>query len=186
MELITLLITAIGVSMDAFAVAMCKGLSMQHFRIRHALLVGLYFGAFQAIMPIIGYFLGINFASKIEAFDHWIAFALLLFLGVKMLYEAMGKEEEGEECASLDFKTMLVLSVATSIDALAVGISFAVLSVEIFSAATLIGITTCLLSAIGVKIGAVFGEKFKKGAEVAGGIILIGIGFKILIEHLAG
>lgn len=185
MEIITLLLTAVGLSMDAFAVAMCKGLSLRHFRLRQGLLVGLYFGVFQAIMPLIGYFLGINFAQRIEAFDHWIAFVLLVFLGLKMLYEALGKGDDRESDA-LDFKTMLVLSVATSIDALAVGISFAVLQVEIFSAVAVIGVITFLLSALGVKIGSVFGEKFKTGAEVCGGIILIGIGIKILIEHLAG
>ncbi len=185
MELFTLLITAVGLSMDAFAVAMCKGLSLHRFKLRYGLLVGLYFGVFQAVMPLIGYFLGINFAEKIEAFDHWIAFALLGFLGLKMLYEALGKGG-GAEGDALDCKTMLVLSLATSIDALAVGISFAVLKVEIFSAVTVIGVITFLLSGIGVKIGSVFGERFKTGAEVCGGLILIGIGIKILAEHLAG
>ena len=184
MQFITLLITAIGLSMDAFAVAMCKGLSLRHYRARYALIVGLYFGFFQGIMPLIGYFLGINLSHMIEAYDHWIAFILLAFLGGKMLYEAFSAEED-ETCDATDFKTMLVLSVATSIDALAAGISFAVLQMNIFSAVLVIGITTFLLSALGVKIGSVFGAKFKLGAEVAGGIILIGIGIKILIEHLA-
>ncbi len=183
MQFVTLLITAIGLSMDAFAVAMCKGLALRHYRVWHAVLVGLYFGVFQAVMPLIGYFLGINLADTIEAYDHWIAFALLAFLGIKMLYEALGHGEE-ETCDAMDFKTMLVLSVATSIDALAAGISFAVLQMNIFSAVLLIGVTTFLFSALGVKIGSVFGAKFKKGAETAGGIILIGIGIKILIEHL--
>ncbi len=170
--------------MDAFAVAMCKGLSLHHFKLKNALLVGAYFGIFQAVMPLIGYYLGINFSAMIETYDHWIAFGLLCFLGLKMLYEALGKKDDAEDDA-LDFKTMVVLAVATSIDALAVGISFAVLRVNILPAVLLIGCTTFLLSAVGVKIGSVFGEKYKTGAEVSGGIILIGIGFKILIEHLA-
>ncbi len=182
MDFAGLMITAVGLSMDAFAVAMCKGLSMQKFRFRHALLVGVYFGIFQALMPLIGFFIGVNFAGRIGAFDHWIAFGLLAFLGVKMLCEAFEKEEEGDDC--LSFKTMFVLSVATSIDALAAGISFAVLKMEIYSTIAVIGITTFLLSAVGVKIGAVFGERFKRSAEIAGGIILIGIGIKILLEHL--
>ncbi len=183
MPFLTLFITAVGLSMDAFAVAMCKGLSLRRFRLRDGLLVGTYFGIFQAVMPLIGYFLGINFAGLIELYDHWIAFILLCFLGLKMLYEALGKKDEEADDA-LDFKTMAVLAVATSIDALAVGISFAVLQVEILPAVLLIGCTTFLFSAAGVKIGSVFGEKFKTGAEVCGGIILIGIGIKILAEHL--
>lgn len=179
-----ILLTALALSMDAFAVAMCKGLSMRKFRVSHAVLIGLYFGVFQALMPLIGYFLAVNFAEMIEAYDHWIAFVLLGFLGLKMLYDAMGKDDENEVDDAMDFKTMFVLSIATSIDALAMGISFAALHVEIFSAVSVIGIATFLLSAIGVKIGSLFGERFKRGAEIAGGIILICIGIKIVIEHL--
>ncbi len=180
-----LFITAIGLSMDAFAVAMCKGLCMKKIKPHHAVLVGLYFGLFQAVMPLIGYFLAINFADKIQSIDHWIAFGLLAFLGIKMLCDALTKGEEKSDDA-LDVKTMLILSVATSIDALAVGISFAALQVEIFSAILLIGVTTFVLSAIGVKIGSVFGERFKTSAEVFGGFVLIGIGLKILMEHITG
>lgn len=185
MSFFEILLTALALSMDAFAVAMCKGLSMQKFRFRNALIVGLYFGVFQGLMPLIGYYLGVNFAENIKAFDHWIAFGLLAFLGIKMLHEAMEKNAENEVDDALDVKTMFVLSVATSIDALAMGISFAVLHVEIFSAVVLIGVTTCILSGIGVKIGSLFGERFKKGAEIAGGIILICIGIKIVVEHLS-
>ena len=182
MDLIELLLTAVGLSMDAFAVAMCKGLSMRRFRIRNAVLVGVYFGVFQALMPLIGYFVGINFAGYIEAFDHWIAFALLVFLGIRMAYESFGDADEAND--ALDFETMLVLSVATSIDALAAGFSFAVLKINIFSAVAAIGAITFALSALGVKIGAVFGEKYKRTAELCSGIILIGIGVRILFEHL--
>ena len=185
MSFFEILLTALALSMDAFAVAMCKGLSMQKFRFRNDLIVGLYFGVFQGLMPLIGYYLGVNFAENIKAFDHWIAFGLLAFLGIKMLHEAMEKNAENEVDDALDVKTMFVLSVATSIDALAMGISFAVLHVEIFSAVVLIGVTTCILSGIGVKIGSLFGERFKKGAEIAGGIILICIGIKIVVEHLS-
>ncbi|MBE7025933.1 MAG: manganese efflux pump [Ruminococcaceae bacterium] len=185
MNFLMLFITAVGLSMDAFAVAMCKGLCMQRFRVRHSVLVGIYFGTFQAVMPLIGYFLGINFAERIQNVDHWIAFGLLAFLGLKMLYEALGKNEEDQNGDALDCKTMLALSLATSIDALAVGISFAVLQTEIFSAVAVIGITTFCLSAVGVKIGSAFGKRYKTGAEISGGIILIGIGIKILIEHLS-
>lgn len=184
MSFFMLLVTAVGLSMDAFAVAMCKGLCMRKFCIVRGIIVGAYFGIFQGLMPLIGYFLGINFAKYIENFDHWIAFALLCFLGVKMLYEALGNEEESAG-DKVDFKTMFPLAIATSIDALAVGISFAVLKMEIFSAVTIVGITTFLLSVLGVKIGSAFGSRYKMGAEISGGIILIGIGIKILIEHLS-
>ena len=183
MHFVTLLITAIGLSMDAFAVAMCKGLSLRRYRARYALIVGLYFGFFQGAMPLIGYFLGINLAHIIEAYDHWIAFVLLAFLGGKMLYEAFSADED-ETCDAMDFKTMLVLSVATSIDALAVGITLAFLKVNIVTSVLFIGVITFTLSAIGVKIGNVFGAKYKSTAELTGGVVLILMGTKILLEHL--
>ena len=184
MQFITLLGTACGLSMDAFAAAMCLGLNVRHFRWKYAAITGLYFGVFQAIMPLLGYFLGIYFSEFIKAYDHWIAFSILGILGLKMIYESMGKEETVER-SILDMRAMLVLAVATSIDALAVGISFAMLGTNIFSAILLIGVVTFLLSAMGVKIGNVFGEKYKTAAELFGGIILIAIGVKILAEHLA-
>lgn len=186
MNLYMLFITAVGLSMDAFAVAMCQGLCLHKIKLRNCLTIGLYFGVFQAVMPLIGYFLAINFADKIEALDHWIAFGLLGFLGVKMLYDAFHEDEEENESCALGIKHMLVLSIATSIDALAVGISFAALHVDIYSAVLLIGGITFVLSALGVIIGSVFGEKFKKGAEIFGGFVLMGIGLKILIEHILG
>ncbi len=182
MNFYLLLVTAVALSMDAFAVAMCKGLAMQTFRFKAALKIGFYFGFFQGLMPLIGYFVGINLADKISAFDHWIAFFLLAFLGIKMVYESLSDEEESHH--GTDVKTMLLLSLATSIDALAAGVSFAVLKMNIFSAVVLIGAITFVLSAVGVKIGAVFGKKFKRSAEITGGVILILIGIKILIEHL--
>ena len=186
MNLIELFILAVGLSMDAFAVAICAGLTMPKATIKKALIVGLYFGIFQAGMPLIGYFAGSLFADKITAYDHWIAFALLCFLGGKMIWESLKKEEaSGEEQeASLGPKKMLPLAVATSIDALAVGVSFAFLRVSIVPAVTFIGITTLAISMAGVKIGHVFGRRFKSKAELAGGIILVLIGLKILIEHL--
>ena len=183
MSSLELLILAIGVSMDAFAVAVCKGLAMKKLSLKKAGIVGLYFGLFQAGMPLLGYILGIRFQSKIEAIDHWIAFVLLLVIGGNMIKEAFSNEEE---CAndSLAFKVMVILAIATSIDALAVGITFACLKVNIIPAITFIGITTFLLSMVGVKIGNVFGVKHKSKAEFAGGIILIILGTKILFEHL--
>ena len=187
MSFLMLFITAVGLSMDAFAVAMCKGLCLHKIKFRHMLTVGIFFGVFQGLMPLIGYFLAINFASQIKTFDHWVAFGLLAFLGVKMIIDAFKDEEEEGETCSLDKKNMVVLSLATSIDALAVGISFAALKQDnICLAVLLIGVVTFALSAVGVKIGSIFGEKFKKGAEVFGGIVLIGIGLKILLEHLVG
>ena len=184
MSFFMLLVTAVGLSMDAFAVAMCKGLCMRKFCIVRGIIVGAYFGIFQGLMPLIGYFLGINFAKYIEGFDHWIAFALLGFLGVKMLYEALGDEEESAG-DKVDFKTMFPLAIATSIDALAVGISLAMAgNVNIWVAILLIGITTGVLSGVGVKIGNVFGSRFEKKAQIAGGAILILLGLKILLEGL--
>jgi len=186
MNLIELFILALGLSMDAFAVAICAGLTMPKATMKKALIVGLYFGIFQAGMPLVGYFLASLFADKIVSYDHWIAFALLCFLGGKMIWESFKKEKaSGEEAeASLGPKKMLPLAVATSIDALAVGVSFAFLRVSIVPAVSLIGVATLVISMAGVKIGNVFGKKFKSKAELAGGIILVLIGLKILIEHL--
>lgn len=184
MGFIELFLLAVGLSMDAFAVSICKGLSMKRAALKEAAVCGVWFGGFQALMPLIGYFLGTLFAGAIEAFDHWVAFGLLALIGVNMLREAFGTEEEAHD-ADLSFKTMLILAVATSIDALAVGISLAMAgNVHIFTAVILIGATTFLLSAIGVKVGNVFGCRYEKKAEAAGGIILILLGVKILLEHL--
>lgn len=179
-----LLLIAVGLSMDAFAVAICSGLTMKRCGLRKALIVGLYFGAFQAAMPIAGYLIGSQFADRITAFDHWIAFVLLALIGGKMIKESFGTEEASKEEASLQWKDMLPLAVATSIDALAVGVSFAFLKVDIASSAALIGVTTLALSMLGVKIGHVFGAKYKSRAEFAGGVLLVLIGLRILLEHL--
>ena len=185
MQFITLFGTACGLSMDAFAAAMCLGLNLKKFRLRDAVITGLYFGVFQALMPLIGYYLGIYFSDFIKAYDHWVAFTILSILGLKMIYESMGEEENTKKNIR-DVCAMLMLAVGTSIDALAVGISFAMLGTNIFSAIFLIGMVTFLLSAMGVKIGNVFGKKYKRLAELFGGIILIAIGIKILAEHLMG
>lgn len=181
-----ILILGVGVSMDAFAVSICKGLSLKKARLREMTICGGWFGSFQALMPLIGFFLGALFYNAISAFDHWIAFALLALIGANMLKEAFEKKCDCEEqSADLGFKTMFVMAIATSIDALAVGISLAMAgNVNIWIAITCIGITTFLFSALGVKIGNVFGAKFEKKAEAAGGIILILLGLKILLEHL--
>lgn len=182
-----LLLLAVGLSMDAFAVSVCKGLAMKKATLKAELTCGVWFGGFQALMPTIGFFLGALFAETIEAVDHWVAFVLLAVIGINMLKEAFEKEEEscGENDADLSAKTMFIMAVATSIDALAVGISLAMVgNVNIFMAAVLIGICTCVLSAAGVKIGNVFGSRFEKKAQVAGGVILILLGLKILLEHL--
>lgn len=182
MNLAELFILAVGLSMDAFAVSICKGLSLAETRVRDSVTAGVYFGGFQALMPFIGYMLGIRFQALIQNIDHWIAFILLCVIGINMIREA---KEEDEECsASMGVKTMIPLAVATSIDALAVGVTFAFLSVDIIPAITLIGITTFAFSAAGVKIGNVFGSKYKAGAEIAGGVVLVIIGTKILLEHL--
>ena len=177
-----LMILAVGLSMDAFAVAVCKGLAMKNMRIKDAVTVGLWFGSFQALMPLIGYYLGCSCDSYIEGFDHWIAFALLEIIGAKMIKESFGKVEEAKPDISI--RTMLLMAVATSIDALAVGITFAIVGADIFLSVSIIGVTTFILSFVGVKLGNVFGEKFKSKAELLGGVILILIGQKILLEHL--
>lgn len=183
MDIWTLLILAIGVSMDAFAVSICKGLAMKQIKFKHMLIVGLWFGGFQALMPLIGYFLGIQFETYITAYDHWIAFILLAFIGGNMIKEALSNEEETAD-ASLAVKIMLVLAIATSIDALALGVTFAFLQVNIWEAVSFIGVVTFLFSVAGLKIGNVFGTKYKSNAEFVGGVILILLGIKILLEHL--
>jgi putative Mn2+ efflux pump MntP len=185
MTLLELFILAVGLSMDAFAVAICLGLGMERYALKKSVVVGLYFGAFQFLMPVIGYYLGMLFADRITAFDHWAAFALLLFLGGKMIFESFKKDEDSDENdMPLRPTHMLPFALATSIDALAVGVSFAFLQVSILPAASLIGVTTFTISAVGVKAGKVFGDKFKSKAELVGGAILVLIGLKILIEHL--
>ena len=184
-----LFLLAVGLSMDAFAVSVCKGLAMKKATLKAEATCGLWFGGFQALMPTIGFFLGALFADAIEAFDHWVAFALLAIIGINMLKEALEKKDESgdnpEKGADLSVKTMFLMAVATSIDALAVGISLAMVgNVNIWLAAAFIGICTCLLSALGVKIGNVFGSRYEKKAELAGGVILILLGVKILLEHL--
>ena len=185
MGIFELLLLSIGLGMDAFAVSVCKGISMKKMDWKKACIVGLYFGGFQALMPVIGYFLGTSFQSIITNIDHWVAFVLLGIIGGKMIQEAFQKDKDEEEYSSdVSVKTMLILSVATSIDALAVGIPFAFLNVNLLLAITFIGLITFVLSVVGTKIGNRFGDKYKGKAEFIGGIILILIGFKILFEHL--
>ena len=183
MDIISLLLLAVGLSMDAFAVSVCKGLALKKVSLRHMCIVGAWFGGFQALMPSLGYLLGSRFEQYITAIDHWIAFVLLVLIGANMIREALSKEEAEEANASLAFKTMLLMAVATSIDALAVGITFAFLSVHIVPAALTIGATTFLLSAAGVKVGSVFGAKYEKKAQLLGGAILILLGLKMLLSH---
>lgn len=179
-----LLLLGVGLSMDAFAVSVCKGLAMKKATLKAELTCGVWFGGFQALMPLIGFYLGTLFAEAIQAFDHWVAFALLALIGGNMLKEAFGAEEECP-CADLSVRTMFLMAVATSIDALAVGISLAMVGdVNIWAAVSLIGVTTFALSAVGVAVGNVFGSRYEKKAEMAGGIILILLGVKILLEHL--
>ena len=178
-----LFILAVGLSMDAFAVSICKGLSIRQLKLRQALTVGAWFGAFQALMPAVGWLLGSAFTDLIESVDHWIAFVLLSLIGGNMIRESFHSEEEGAD-PSLAPVTMLLLAVATSIDALAVGITFAFLRVDILPAVTLIGVCTFLISAAGVKIGNVVGSRYKSKAELAGGAVLVLIGVKILLEQL--
>ena len=183
MGLIELFLIAVGLSMDAFAVSVCKGLAMPKCTFKKAAIVGLWFGGFQALMPAIGYILGAQFQEAIAYIDHWIAFVLLALIGGNMIHEALDNDEE-EADASLDVKTMFLLAVATSIDALAIGITFAFLKVNIIPAVCFIGIVTFIISFAGVKIGNVFGARYKNKAEIVGGIILILLGLKILLEHL--
>ena len=183
MSLMELFLIAVGLSMDAFAVSVCKGLSVRKATVKHALCVGLYFGGFQALMPLIGYLLGTQFESVITSVDHSIAFGLLEFIGGNMIREALGREEEKLD-DSFSFRTMMTLAVATSIDALAMGVTFAFLRVDIVPAVLLIGATTFVLSAVGLKVGNVFGAKYKARAEQFGGVVLVLMGLKILLEHL--
>lgn len=183
MGLIELFLIAVGLSMDAFAVSVCKGLAMPKCTFKKAAIVGLWFGGFQALMPAIGYVLGAQFQETIASIDHWIVFVLLALIGGNMIHEALDNDEE-EADASLDVKTMFLLAVATSIDALAIGITFAFLKVNIIPAVCFIGIVTFIISFAGVKIGNVFGARYKNKAEIVGGIILILLGLKILLEHL--
>jgi manganese efflux pump family protein len=188
MSLLELLLVAVGLSMDAFAVAICKGLSIQQEHqkrsVSHSIYTGVWFGVFQGGMPLIGYFIGARFSNLVGNFDHWIVFILLALIGGKMIKES----READSCPNPSFKplAMLPLAVATSIDALAVGVSFAFLNVNVIEASSIIAATTFLLSAIGVQVGCFFGSRFKSRAELAGGLVLIAIGTKILIEHLLG
>ena len=182
MDLLTLLTLAVGLSMDAFAVSICKGLAMREKVLGKGVIIGLWFGGFQALMPLIGYFLGSFFADMITKYAHWIAFVLLIIIGGNMLKEAMGEDEKVDAC--MDAKEMFLLAIATSIDALAVGVTFAFLKVQIVPAVSFIGCVTFVCSAIGVKIGSIFGSKYRSKAEFCGGVILILIGLKILLNGL--
>ena len=182
MSLIELFILAVGLSMDAFAVSVCKGLSLRKIKPKHMCIAGAWFGGFQALMPLMGYFLGSFFADKITKYSHWIAFILLAIIGANMVREAFGEEERLD--SNMNPASMFLLAIATSIDALAVGVTFAFLQVNIIYAVIFIGCVTFVCSAAGVKIGSVFGEKYKSKAEICGGIILILIGIKILFDGL--
>ena len=182
MGLLELFILAVGLSMDAFAVSVCKGLAMPKISVRKAGIVGLWFGGFQALMPAVGYLLGTGFQAQIQAVDHWIAFILLSVIGINMIRESRGEAESLDD--SFTFKAMIPLAVATSIDALAVGVTFAFLKVQIVPAVSFIGVVTFVISCAGVVIGNRFGAKYKSKAELAGGIVLVCMGIKILVEHL--
>ena len=185
MGLAELFIIAVGLSMDAFAVSICKGLSLGKIKFKHMCIAGLWFGGFQALMPAIGYFLGSFFADMVSKYAHWVAFILLAIIGANMIKESFEKEE-CETCgdAAMDVKTMFIMAIATSIDAMAVGVSFAFLQVDIIPAVTFIGVITFICSGLGVKIGSIFGSKYKSKAELAGGIVLILMGTKTLLEGL--
>ena len=182
MSLVELFILAVGLSMDAFAVSICKGLSLGKITKKHMAVAGAWFGGFQALMPLIGYFLGSFFADMITKYAHWIAFVLLIIIGGNMIKEAMGEDEKVDAC--MDAKEMFLLAIATSIDALAVGVTFAFLKVQIVPAVSFIGCVPFVCSAIGVKIGSIFGSKYRSKAEFCGGVILILIGLKILLNGL--
>ena len=185
MGLVELILVAVGLAMDAFAVAICKGLGMRRFQMKSALIIALFFGAFQGLMPVIGWVLGSQLEQYITSFDHWIVFVLLAIIGGKMIKESFEHDDCcGCETFELKIKELLVLSLATSIDAMAAGISLAMDGANIWLNAACIGITTCVLSAIGVKVGNVFGSRFEKKAQISGGVILILLGLKILLEHL--
>ena len=188
MGFVELFLIGVGLSMDAFAVSICKGLGMKRLNMKQVLVIGLFFGGFQALMPLIGWALGTQLADFITPIDHWIAFILLAFIGCKMLFDAFHGDDEGDagepKGTRLDLKELLMLAIATSIDALAVGITFAFLGVNIVLAIAVIGVTTFALSVVGVAVGHAFGARYEKGATIAGGIVLILIGCKILLEHL--
>ena len=186
MDFITLLGISIALSMDAFSASICKGLATKKFSLKTALLCGLWFGSFQALMPLIGYFLGSQFEHFITHIDHWLSFALLSIIGGNMIREAFSEDDNecNDSCGCTGYKTMLLLAIATSIDALAVGVSFAFLQVNIWKSVIMIGLVTFLFSFAGVKIGNIFGSRYSKAAEITGGVILILLGVKILIEHL--
>ena len=183
MGILEIVLLALGLAMDAFAVSICKGLSMKKMSWKKGIIIALYFGFFQGIMPIIGYFLGTSFENLVTKLDHWIAFVLLAFIGINMLKEAFSTDIENFN-DNVDFKTMIILAVATSIDALAVGITFAFLKTNIVIASIIIAVVTFITSILGVKIGNKFGDKYERKAEIVGGLILIFIGIKILLEHL--
>ena len=183
MGITELLIIAIGLSMDAFAVAICKGLSVKQVKVKHALIVGLYFGGFQGLMPLAGYFLGVSFADFVGTVDHWIAFILLGIIGGNMIKESSHKDEDLAVAPDFSIRTMFAMAVATSIDALAVGVSFAFLEMSIWIPIIIIGITTMMFSIAGVLLGKKVGERFRSKAELVGGLVLIAIGIKILWEH---
>lgn len=182
MSILDLFILAVGLSMDAFAVSVCKGLSLGKIKPKHMCIAGAWFGGFQALMPLIGYFLGSFFAEMIEKYDHWVTFVLLAIIGGNMIKESFDKDEKVD--SSMDVKSMLLLAIATSIDALAVGVTFAFLQVQIVPAVSFIGVITFIFSAVGVKIGSLFGTKYKSKAELFGGIVLVLIGIKILLEGI--
>ena len=181
MDLLSLFLIAVGLSMDAFAVSVCKGLATPKYKLKYSMICGAWFGGFQALMPAVGYLLGVNFKKYITAIDHWIAFVLLALIGFNMIREALKNDDEGAD-PSFTAKSMSLLAVATSIDALAIGITFAFLDVNIVAAVLFIGVCTFVISAAGVKIGSAFGTRFKSKAEIAGGAILLGL--RILVEHL--
>ena len=183
MDLLSLFLIAVGLSMDAFAVSVCKGLATPKYKLKYSMICGAWFGGFQALMPAVGYLLGVNFKKYITAIDHWIAFVLLALIGFNMIREALKNDDEGAD-PSFTAKSMSLLAVATSIDALAIGITFAFLDVNIVAAVLFIGVCTFVISAAGVKIGSAFGTRFKSKAEIGGGAILIILGLRILVEHL--
>lgn len=183
MGIFELFVLALGLAMDAFAVSVCKGLSIGKIKVKHMCIAGVWFGGFQALMPLIGYFVGSRFSDIVSKYDHWIAFILLAIIGVNMIKESLSKEESGMD-ASMGFKIMFLLAIATSIDALAVGVTFAFLDTNIWSAVAIIGLVTFVMSAAGILAGSIFGYKYKNKAELAGGIILVLLGIKILIEGI--
>lgn len=184
MTLFELILIAIGLSMDAFAVSIGKGISLPKVRLRHPLLAGVWFGGFQALMPLVGYACGVSFSQAVASIDHWAAFLLLLLIGGKMIYDHFAGDDDEPSDGDFSFRTMFLLAVATSIDALAVGVSFAFLQVSLLKSVIAIGVTTALFSFAGVYIGHLFGNRWRSCAELLGGVVLVSIGLKILIEHL--